>query len=57
VYAEGPYRFDEPITNRAFRLHLRSLQDDPVQWLPPGTETWPTTESEVRVVGRSNRAR
>ena len=47
VYANGPVRFREPITEEEFRAWVRDWLSEPiagqrVKRLPRGTQVWPT---------------
>lgn len=42
VYANGPVRFDQPVSERAFRAWVRKWIK--VDRLPYRTEVWPTKE-------------
>jgi hypothetical protein len=39
AYALGPFRFDEPVTEREARAYVRAWEG--VKRLPRGTEFWP----------------
>jgi hypothetical protein len=54
VYAEGPHRFREAKTKTEFLAFLRRYIN--VKRLPNGTEVWPTSDADIDIVGRSNRA-
>jgi len=50
VYANGPVRFNKLRTKAQVRRHVQiiAMEGKP---LPRGTEIWPTTEEDVRMVG------